>query len=337
MTEWNEELEKKILKRSRYRLTAKILRVLVIAAIVFGIYSVVVDIAVSRLHVAEESDYYTKLALDWKVPNVRGNFDFTEGDTSLLGTKELTYPLLKRVGKEDIVIGEIDVRKTLNNSNSSISYRMPKMEQLNQFSFYYPQDPQNGEELGASENPEVWETLEMLHEGTVGELAFSTDRMVEPEELMELLQPYDVDILWMQLHTGEFTDFDGGSSWSGEDLSVSGALGLTGARSTSDDYLSGMLMYALDDETIEESKSKMIRNMGRLLDEKDDEYIEFFLGLGNLQERHDYLEREGFTVYGAVVTGPVKELLRLEEEEGIRGEQLGEVELWNWEKEGTSN
>ena len=39
----------------------------------------------------------------------------------------------------------------------------------------------------------------------------------------------------------------------------------------------------------------------------------------------------GFTVYEAVVTGPVKELLKLADEEKIQGEQLGEVELWNWE------
>lgn len=334
MTEWNDELEKKILKRSRYRLTAKILRVLLIAGVVFGVYSVVIDIAVSRFHVAEESDYYTKLALDWKVPNVRGNFDFTEGETSLLGTKELTYSLFKRIGKEDVIVGEIDVRKTLTNSNSSISYRMPRMEQLNEFSFFYPEDPRSGNELNAPEQPEVWETLDMLHEGTVGELAFSTDRMMAPEELMKILQPYDVDILWMQLHTGEFTGFrPGASGSSADDLSVFDALGLTGARSVSDDYLSSMLMYALDEDTIEESKTEMIKNMGRLLDEKDDEYIEFFLGLSNLQERHEYLKNEGFTVYGAVVTGPVKELLRLEAEESIRGEQLGKVELWNWEDE----
>lgn len=334
MSEWNEELEKKILKRSRYRLTAKILRILLIAALLYGLYSIILNITVDRLHVAGESDFYTKLALDWKVPNVRGNFDFTEGDTSLLGTKELDYPLLKRVGKADVIVGEADVRKTLNNSSSSISYRLPETEQLNEFTFFYPEDPQNGEELSASANPDVWKTLDMLHEGTVGEMAFSTDRMMQPEELIDSLRPYDVDILWMQLHTGEFTDFTPGASGSSaDDLSVFSALGLVGARTVSEDYLSGMIMHELDDMTIEESKAAMIDNMGRLLDEKNDYYIEFFLGLGNLEKRYEYLKNDGFTVYGAVVTGPVKELLRLEEEESIRGEQLGEVALWNWEKE----
>ena len=43
------------------------------------------------------------------------------------------------------------------------------------------------------------------------------------------------------------------------------------------------------------------------------------------------IQDEGFTAYGAVVTGPVKELLKLKELETIQGVQLGEVELWNWD------
>lgn len=44
-----------------------------------------------------------------------------------------------------------------------------------------------------------------------------------------------------------------------------------------------------------------------------------------------YLQKvNGFMVYGAVVTGPTKELLRLQELEEIQGVQLGEITFWNW-------
>ena len=45
-----------------------------------------------------------------------------------------------------------------------------------------------------------------------------------------------------------------------------------------------------------------------------------------------YLLRLSGSKHLAVVTGPVKELLKLKDASFVQGEQLGEVELWNWEK-----
>ena len=58
---------------------------------------------------------------------------------------------------------------------------------------------------------------------------------------------------------------------------------------------------------------------------------ERFLGFSYLEERYQYLQENGFQVYGAVVTGPTKEVLKLCSETGIHEEELGDVELWNWE------
>ncbi|WP_391203762.1 anti sigma factor C-terminal domain-containing protein [Psychrobacillus sp. L4] len=54
------------------------------------------------------------------------------------------------------------------------------------------------------------------------------------------------------------------------------------------------------------------------------------LDTSHLQERYDYLNEEGFQAYGAVVTGPVKELLKLKELKEVRSVQLGEITYWNW-------
>lgn len=332
MTEWNKELEKKILRKSRFTLTMRILRIFLLGMLVFGIYTILLNSLTEHFQLGAENDFYTKLALDWKVPNVRGTFDFEEEAMSLLGTKKISYSLVKKVGKADVVIGEANVTKRLSASNSFIDYQIPGREQLNDFNFFYPEDPRNGKKLVANAEPEVWETLEMLHEGTVGELAFSTNHFMEPEELIQTLESYDVDILWMPLYTGEFVDFEpGGYGTSGEDLSVQDGIGITGTWSTSDDYLSKMKTNGLDRSSMAESKKSMMENMETLLTEKSSAYTEQFLGLSHLKARSDYLKKNGFTVYGAVITGPVKELLKLENEEMIQGEQLGEVELWNWE------
>lgn len=333
MTEWNNELEKRILKKSRFTLTIRIIRLLIAGLLVYGVYATVLNITFDKLQVVEESDFYTKLALDWKVPNVRGTFDFSEEALSISGTQKISYPLVKRVGKSDIVVGTGEVEKRLLNNNSYIEYRHPGTEQLVSFSFSYPEDPQTGKKLMANPEPNVWQTLDMLHEGTVAELAFSTDRFLTPEELIKILEDYDVDILWMQLHTGEFVNFEPGSFGRDEDsLAVDDAIGLSGARTASDDFLSSSMTYELDGTSIEDSKRTMLENMEALLTKKSS-YYEGFLRLGHLTERYKYLNEEGFTVYGAVVTGPVKELIKLENEKIVQGEQLGQVELWNWDNE----
>ncbi|MBU9675079.1 anti-sigma factor [Planococcus sp. CP5-4] len=332
MTEWNEALEKKILKKSRFVLTVRILRILMIGVLMYGAYMIALAFITDGMQVAEENDYYTKLALDWTVPNIRGANGFEEEEVSALGTSQLSYPLVRKVGKAEVVVGEAKVRKSLFNSYSTIEYQTPFRDELQQTAFYYPEDPRNGNSLDAPAHPAVWSTLDKLHEGTVAEVAFSTDSFMTPEELVTQLAPYDIDILWMPLHTGEFEEFTPGS-WGngGEDLSVNTVFGLTGGQSASDDFQSFSVIHRLDSETLQDSQDMMMDNIETLLEKKSASYYEGFLGLDYLGERHDYIEENGFTVYGAVVTGPVKELLKLEDEAMVTGEHLGQVELWNWE------
>lgn len=87
---------------------------------------------------------------------------------------------------------------------------------------------------------------------------------------------------------------------------------------------------SLTEEKLSQSKTLMLNNMDNLLKNESKSYYENFLGLYYLQERYDYLKKNGFTVYGAVVTGPVKELLKLKDVKEIRGAQLGEMDYWNW-------
>jgi hypothetical protein len=49
-----------------------------------------------------------------------------------------------------------------------------------------------------------------------------------------------------------------------------------------------------------------------------------------LQERIDYLNQNGIGIYGAVATGPSKEILKLKNEPWISGIIVGEVRFWNW-------
>ncbi len=134
-------------------------------------------------------------------------------------------------------------------------------------------------------------TQKMLHEETVEELSFSVDQFTSPEALIGMLEPYDLDIVWMQLHTGELTNFSPTSS--GESLNkliVYNALGLIGESSTSDDFLSSGLSNQVDRTNSKESQEIMIENMETLLSDKLVSYYEEFLGLRNLENAMSILQ-----------------------------------------------
>lgn len=331
MTDWNKGLEKRILRRSKFTLTFRILRVLLIIFLFYAIYMIIANIIADELDIAKENMYFSSLALEWTVPNVRGEFELKEEEMTIFGTKNFSYNLIKTVGKDDIVIGEAQVTKKLSNIYSIIHYSHPGLKQLSEFSFSLPVNPRTGRKLEANTSPHVWETLEMLPEGTVAELAFSTTDFMKSTQLIESLRDYDLHVLWMPLYTGEFKDYEP-YGYSGNDnmIMVSGVLGLSGGKDHNENYHESLRITWLNEDTEKESEQLMLKNMEELLN-KSESYYEQFLSLGHLEEKYQYLNEEGFTVYGAVVTGPVKELLKLQHEPFVQGEQLGEVKLWNWQ------
>ncbi|MGG0716138.1 anti-sigma factor [Robertmurraya massiliosenegalensis] len=330
MSEWNKDKEKKILLKYRFTLTLKILRVLLAFFFLYVVYMMIVSISYDSLHLDRKNAYYSKVALEWTNPNINGEFaGFMNSEITPFLTQKISYPVFKTVGKKEKQVGEMNIRKSLLFSSQQLEN--VTIPEDNRFSFSLPEHPVTGEKLQANEDPTVWNTLDKLHEGTVGELAFSTTEFMTAEELIDLLEPFDLNILWAPLYTGEFTVFQP-SGWGGggNEISIIRPFGLTGGRETSDDYMSEGKMTVLSEDMLEESKKMMLTNMKNLLDEESKRYYESFLGLDYLEERYDYMQENGFIVYGAVVTGPVKELLKLKDVPEIRGERLGELDYWNW-------
>src|SRR5690606_30904520 len=154
-------------------------------------------------------------------------------------------------------------------------------KQLNDFSFSLPVDPRTERKLEGNASPNVWETLEKLPQGTVGELAFSTTSFMDSKQLIESLRKYDINILWMPLYTGEFVDYNP-SGWSGNDnlIMVSDLIGLTGGNEHDNKYYETARINGLDKDTLTESEQLMVKNMEELLN-KSASYYEQFLGLGH--------------------------------------------------------
>ncbi|WP_019121944.1 anti sigma factor C-terminal domain-containing protein [Brevibacillus massiliensis] len=51
-----------------------------------------------------------------------------------------------------------------------------------------------------------------------------------------------------------------------------------------------------------------------------------------LDERIGYLQKNGVRLYGAVITGPTKELLKLQREPLITDPFVGQTDWWNWDQ-----
>ncbi|PDY43865.1 hypothetical protein COL30_14035 [Bacillus pseudomycoides] len=50
----------------------------------------------------------------------------------------------------------------------------------------------------------------------------------------------------------------------------------------------------------------------------------------NLQKQYQYVKKHGVKVYGIVITGPSKELVKFQNSPHVRNATLGDIEFWNW-------
>jgi hypothetical protein len=324
--EWTKDKEKKILFKYRFTLTLKIIRIIAAVLFLFWLYMLVISISYDALGLDKKHIFYSRLAMDWTQPNLQEDFGGNESsEITPFFKQKISYPVYKMIGKEMELVGTKKMVKGIFSSNDT-EYLEPKTE--GEYNFYLPEHPKTGTRLEANEDPSVWTKLEKVHEGTVAELSFSTKEYMTPEEMLEFLKPYDLDVLWMPLYTGELKEYEAGSWGSSNSLSVA-PFGFTGGREANEDYNS-LSKYSLEAKFSKLNKKLMLQQMETLLDNESTSYREYFLGLTHLEERYNYLRNEGFQVYGAVVTGPVKELLKLKENEQIQGAKLGDMAYWNW-------
>ncbi|SDP61034.1 Sigma factor regulator N-terminal [Litchfieldia salsa] len=333
MTEWSKEKEKKILWKYRFLLTARILRILFIVGGLYTIYLIILSIGFTQTNFASKHNFNMTLAIDWTQGGLHSEYSFQpQGEITPFLTQKISMPVYRTIGKEQEPVATMEVQKRIITPFSTARLTFLSPTDSTQFRFYLPEHPKTGEKLYFSNQDEVWTPLEKVHEGTVADLAFSTNQYYEPKQLLSILSKYDLDVLWMPFFSGELKEIkDVGYSLAGGNFMSIDTLGLSKGRELLGGY-SSFTEVTISEDTIEEIEAMMLKNMESLIEDESASYLDSFLGLRHLEQRHTYLKENGFQVYGAVVTGPVKELLKLKEEETFRGVQVGEFDYWNWEK-----
>lgn len=336
--EWNEEKAQKVVRKhkSRFslRLTLKIVRVIAAIFFIFTLYKIGIGVFYHMSSIGNQTEYYQKLAIDWTEPQLTTDLsgDANHEITSLF-TQKMSMPVYRRIGLEEYTAAELQLSKPLVTSftNTELTTKTRYVEGK-QFTFNLPENPKNNQKLPGDEYTNAWEILDMVDEGHVADLAFSTSEYYSPEELLELLSDYDVAIHWMPLYMGEYQAFEEGGTHGGEHtMSLFNQWGLAGERTIDEDYQSGSMVSSLTESTLEESQTAMLENMQRMINHKQ-KLAEQLLHTTHLEERYHYVNEHGFQVFGAVITGPVKELLKLQELDELHSVQMGEIEYWNWVK-----
>ena len=255
----------------------------------------------------------------------------TSTSTKLFFGLEATRPLFKVVGQEQFEAGEVSVHflfslptRTEKRVYGRISGNVP--------AFYYP----GGAYAGTSD----WDRLEALPEGTVASAYVSFDRLMETQDVLDAFSDKNLNLLWLAVDTGNADD----------------VLHFGGANSPL-----GFPRYPIwhdDDFTVTEESKQRVRFGGQIVtrtavspEYKDNDAgvlqqqfmktLAFLAGherLANLisasrlqlAKRMEYIEKHGIRHYGAVITGPTKELLGLREEAWVSALKVDEVALWNW-------
>ncbi|KHL94908.1 hypothetical protein QW71_15370 [Paenibacillus sp. IHB B 3415] len=246
---------------------------------------------------------------------------------------ELTGNLLKQIGSEKLDAGEYSQEFRLGLSYPG-TFNWTDERNGGNYHFFYPSADGS---VSSGDNSEEWNKLDKLPEGTVAEAYLSFDHLFTTDELLKEFEVLNLRPVWFAADTGPSTHDEVVTSplgfpyepiWHDDDMlksevttektgwfsSVSSYSSISPAV---DPYGSGELRDANFIKTLK------LLQQHQSLARKAASFIELDTSLS-------YLQEHGVQLYGAVATGPVKELLKLREASWVSHLRVGEVRLWNW-------
>jgi hypothetical protein len=209
--------------------------------------------------------------------------------------------------------GHFDIYKQIGNSQKHLRTdnltlflnKVDQPERLKDFNEPVFSHPENS----SLSTKKVNQYLQYLPDGTVSEIFVSLDAFYSEEEIKELFSNIDLDILWYAVNTGIVYD--------------------TNFTAIGYPALDGDINSSFNNK--EENSKQFIKVLNNLNKYQDwTETITKNKSL-NINEVTKFIDDNGIEIYGVVVTGPTKELLKLNEIPEVTNQYLGGVELWNWQ------
>lgn len=239
-------------------------------------------------------------AIETTEPNLYVDKDQIVVRTRPFFTLDTRMDLYKQIGRDPEQVGEFEMRFVLNEPQSPqrnfIIAPPPEIPTGKNIEFAYPTA---GTQLDLKKG---WDRLAKLPEGTVAEAFVSFQDFASPNDVSALLGSAALADLWYAVDTGVEQEF-------AEEYSLATPVGYRAHAKTPDDFKKDLRILA--------DHAQLAEDVARAK--------ELYL-----EQRVAYVEKNGVRVYGVAVTGPTKEILKLQGQQQVRGIQIGEVRLWNW-------
>lgn len=233
------------------------------------------------------------------VTEPNASIDYQNIRTSVgLFSMEAHFDIYKQIGKKQEYIRTDRLTLFLNEVDQP-----ERLKDSNHTKFTHPDNP------SVSTYHTVNQYLHNLPDGTVSEIYVSLDTFYSEEEIKDLFNNIDLEILWYAVNTGIVDDPNymaiGYPAVDGDINSSFSSKKENGKQFI--EVLNNLSKYQAWTETITKNKSL------------------------NINEIKKFIDENGIGIYGVVVTGPTKELLKLNEIPAVTNQYIGGVELWNWQ------
>lgn len=228
------------------------------------------------------------------------------------------YEVQKLVGRERKTLGTHEPSLILNRF-TNISF--PESISLTDIYFVNRKIKAN-----YAEYKPAWLTLEKLHEGTVSEVAVTFSEGLTYNELFSIIENYDISLAWAGIETDRFEANENEVMYAGDVIGMNenSLFDLTHTNGVNSINNSD---GEIREQIVKDSLNYLIENKKYL---KQLNRIYSFKAL-DAEAALTYIEENGVNLYGAILTGPTKELLKLQNEEKILFATMGEVDFWNWD------
>ncbi|MFC7678778.1 anti sigma factor C-terminal domain-containing protein [Paenibacillus sp. GCM10028914] len=245
---------------------------------------------------------------------------------------EFTGELKKQIGSERYTIGQFMLPFRLGLPGIQ---KMTWSDDHPKTGFFNP--PDNPVDMDMQHD---WNKLEKLPEGTVAEAYLSFDQYFTTDEILKQFEGKNLEPVWFAVDAGQQESYDPigfpyDLMWHHDDLTI------TNYKEEKSGWFGKTVMQGGTYPAVEAYGSGELRNENfiktlRLIQDYPSiaRKVAPFVDFDQITE---YVEANGVKIYGAVVTGPTKELLRLKQESWVKGIQVSDARLWNWIFKDTTN
>ncbi|MDG5788601.1 anti-sigma factor [Evansella sp. AB-P1] len=321
------ELIRKAKWKNRYSNVVTFVSLFIIISVISGIFTAGFYAIGGDRSISQTATQVVRTTTQMTMPNI---YIGSGGlNTNFYFNLDINYTIHQQVGRERQAIGELNGKMILHRLNVNREWSDGQFDVKLHFLHpeYVENESDSEKEFFNNWLNKTWEALDYLPEGTVSEVAITFDQLYELDEVYDILDGFDLDIPWYAIHTG--TEHDGNDRGSPYLNATGGIWGLNensifdfsptggsvpsrgGGDVRAEAFKTGLQFLADNERVVRQYKRHMSRDV-------------------SIQERVDYVKEHGVKTYGVVITGPTKEILRLQESHQIIYATLGEVDFWNW-------